>query len=62
MTDNHKRRALSLIEARVLEGDAATERIDELRDAGVDEFVGYPFDASAEGRARTRKLLREYDN
>jgi F420-dependent oxidoreductase-like protein len=39
-----------------------TERIDELRDAGVDEFVGYPFDASAEGRARTRKLLREYGN
>jgi len=32
----------------------------ELRDAGVDEFVGYPFDASTEGRARTRKLLREY--
>jgi 5,10-methylenetetrahydromethanopterin reductase len=32
-------------------------RIDELRDAGVDEFVGYPFDASAEGRARTRTLL-----
>ena len=37
-----------------------TERIDELRDAGVDEFVGYPFDASADGRARTRKLLRDY--
>jgi F420-dependent oxidoreductase-like protein len=36
------------------------ERIDELRDAGVDEFVGYPFDASADGRARTRKLLRDY--
>ena len=36
-----------------------TERIDELRDAGVDEFVGYPFDASADGRARTRKLLRD---
>jgi hypothetical protein len=31
-----------------------------LRDAGVDEFVGYPFDASADGRARTRKLLRDY--
>jgi 5,10-methylenetetrahydromethanopterin reductase len=39
-----------------------TERIDELRDAGVDEFCGYPFDASAEGRARTRKLLREFGN
>jgi hypothetical protein len=31
-----------------------------LRDAGVDEFVGYPFDASTDGRARTRKLLRDY--
>jgi len=39
-----------------------TERIDELRDAGVDEFVGYPFDTSADGRARTRKLLRDYGN
>jgi 5,10-methylenetetrahydromethanopterin reductase len=39
-----------------------TERIDELRDAGVDEFVGYPFDATADGRARTRKLLRDYGN
>jgi 5,10-methylenetetrahydromethanopterin reductase len=37
-------------------------RIDELRDAGVDEFVGYPFDTSAEGRARTRRLLREHDS
>jgi 5,10-methylenetetrahydromethanopterin reductase len=37
-----------------------TERIDELRDAGVDEFVGYPFDASEEGRARTRNLMRDY--
>ena len=39
-----------------------TERLDELRDAGVDEFVGYPFDASGDGRARTRKLLRDYGN
>jgi 5,10-methylenetetrahydromethanopterin reductase len=37
-----------------------TERIDELREAGVDEFVGYPFDTSTDGRARTRKLLRDY--
>jgi 5,10-methylenetetrahydromethanopterin reductase len=37
-------------------------RIDELRDAGVDEFFGYPFDTSAEGRARTTRLLREYAN
>jgi 5,10-methylenetetrahydromethanopterin reductase len=39
-----------------------TQRIDELRDAGVDEFVGYPFDTSAEGRARTLGLLQEYAN
>jgi 5,10-methylenetetrahydromethanopterin reductase len=39
-----------------------TERLDELRDAGVDEFVGSPFDASADGRARTRRLLRDYGN
>ncbi len=48
--------------ALIGEENLVTERIDELRDAGVDEFVGYPFDASAEGRARTRKLLREYGN
>jgi len=39
-----------------------TERIDELRDAGVDEFIGSPFDTSADGQARTRKLLRDYGN
>jgi 5,10-methylenetetrahydromethanopterin reductase len=37
-----------------------SERLDELRDAGVDEFVGYTFDTSEEGRARTRRLLRDY--
>ncbi|OBI15085.1 LLM class F420-dependent oxidoreductase [Mycobacterium sp. E2327] len=43
-------------------GDEATvtERLDELRAAGVDEFVGYAFDTSDEGRARTRSLLRRY--
>jgi F420-dependent oxidoreductase-like protein len=46
--------------ALIGEENLVTERIDELRDAGVDEFVGYPFDASGEGRARTRKLLRDY--
>ena len=46
--------------ALIGEEKLVTERLDELRDAGVDEFVGYPFDASAEGRVRTRKLLREY--
>ena len=39
-----------------------SERLDEVRDAGVDEFVGLPFDASAEGRARTRGLMRDYDS
>jgi 5,10-methylenetetrahydromethanopterin reductase len=35
-------------------------RIDELRAAGVDEFVAGTFDPSAEGRARTRALLRSW--
>ena len=37
-----------------------TGRLDELRAAGVDEFVAYAFDTSEEGRARTRSLLRRY--
>jgi 5,10-methylenetetrahydromethanopterin reductase len=37
-----------------------TERLDELRAAGVDEFVAYAFDTSEEGRARTRSMLRGY--
>ncbi len=45
-------------------GDEATvaDRLAEVRQAGVDEFVGAPFDASPEGRARTRALLRERDS
>ena len=35
-------------------------RIDELRAAGVDEFAAGTFDPSAEGRARTRALLRSW--
>ncbi len=44
-------------------GDERTvsERIDELRAAGVDEFAAAVFDASGEGRARTRALLRRLD-
>jgi 5,10-methylenetetrahydromethanopterin reductase len=44
-------------------GDEATvkDRLDELRAAGVDEYVGAPFDASPEARARTRALLRQLD-
>lgn len=43
-------------------GDEATVRgrLDQLRDAGVDEYVAATFDADPEGRARTRALLREY--
>ena len=35
-----------------------TERLAEVRAAGVDEFVADTFDPSPEGRARTRALLR----
>jgi alkanesulfonate monooxygenase SsuD/methylene tetrahydromethanopterin reductase-like flavin-dependent oxidoreductase (luciferase family) len=45
-------------------GDEATvkERIEEVRAAGVDEYVAVIFDASPEVRARTRKLLRDIDS
>jgi F420-dependent oxidoreductase-like protein len=45
-------------------GDEATvrERLDEVRAAGVDEYVAVTFDSSPEARARTRKLLREVDS
>lgn len=45
-------------------GDEQTvsDRLDELAAAGVDEFVGAPFDASPEGRARTRSLLRDKES
>ena len=45
-------------------GDEATvkDRLEELRAAGVDEYVGAPFDAAPEGRARTRAVLREFDS
>jgi F420-dependent oxidoreductase-like protein len=44
-------------------GDEATvkDRLDELRAARVDEYVGATFDTSPEGRARTRALLRQLD-
>ena len=38
--------------------EVVAERLDELRGAGVDEFVGLPFGHSPEVRARTRALLR----
>jgi alkanesulfonate monooxygenase SsuD/methylene tetrahydromethanopterin reductase-like flavin-dependent oxidoreductase (luciferase family) len=50
-------------EEAALIGDEKTvsQRIDELRSAGVDEFIAMPFGSSAECRARTRAVLREYD-
>ncbi|BBZ26248.1 LLM class F420-dependent oxidoreductase [Mycolicibacterium madagascariense] len=45
-------------------GDEATvrDRLDELAAAGVDEYVAATFDASSEGRARTRAVLRGLDD
>lgn len=42
-------------------GDEATvrDRLADLKTSGVDEYVGAPFDTDAEGRDRTRALLRE---
>jgi alkanesulfonate monooxygenase SsuD/methylene tetrahydromethanopterin reductase-like flavin-dependent oxidoreductase (luciferase family) len=44
-------------------GDEETvrQRLDELRAAGVDEYVAATFDTSSEGRARTRAVLRQLD-
>lgn len=42
--------------------DTVRGRLDELRAAGVDEYVAAAFDRSPEGRARTRALLRTYDS
>jgi 5,10-methylenetetrahydromethanopterin reductase len=39
---------------------AVSQRLDELRDAGVDEFVAIPFDPSPEGRQQTRAGLRTW--
>ena len=45
-------------------GDENTvrDRLDVLRAAGVDEFVGAPFDSSPDGQSRTRALLRAVDS
>jgi alkanesulfonate monooxygenase SsuD/methylene tetrahydromethanopterin reductase-like flavin-dependent oxidoreductase (luciferase family) len=44
-------------------GDETTvrDRLDELRSAGVDEYAAAVLDATPEGSARTRALLREVD-
>jgi F420-dependent oxidoreductase-like protein len=48
-------------EDAALIGDEATvrDRLDEVRAAGVDEYVAIPFDPSPEGQDRTRALLRQ---
>ncbi|MUL63404.1 LLM class F420-dependent oxidoreductase [Mycobacterium sp. CBMA 234] len=45
-------------------GDEQTvrDRLAELEAAGVDEYVGVTFDPSAEGRARTRAVLKELES
>jgi F420-dependent oxidoreductase-like protein len=42
--------------------DTVWGHLDELRDAGVDEFVGIPFDPSPEGGQRTRACLRKWES
>lgn len=50
-------------EDAVMIGDerSVADRIENLRAAGVDDFVGVVFDRSTEVRARTRALLRQLD-
>lgn len=45
-------------------GDEQTvrDRLAELKAAGVDEYVGVTFDPSAEGRARTRAVLKKLES
>jgi F420-dependent oxidoreductase-like protein len=42
--------------------NTVSDRLDELAAAGVDELAAVTFDPSAEGRARTRALLRSTDS
>ena len=42
--------------------DTAYELEAELEAAGVDEYVGVTFDPSAEGRARTREVLKKLES
>ncbi|MBJ7340141.1 TIGR03564 family F420-dependent LLM class oxidoreductase [Mycolicibacterium sp.] len=49
-------------DAAIIGNEATVEdRLEELRAAGVDEYVAAAFDASPEGRARTRAALRALD-
>jgi 5,10-methylenetetrahydromethanopterin reductase len=45
-------------------GDESTvwRQLDQLSDAGVDEFVGISFDPSTEGGRRTRACLRALES
>jgi 5,10-methylenetetrahydromethanopterin reductase len=45
-------------------GDESTvwHQLDELRDAGVDEFAAIPFDQSRDGGRRTRECLRAWES
>jgi 5,10-methylenetetrahydromethanopterin reductase len=51
-------------EDAALIGDESTvwQRLDEVRGAGVDEFIGIPFDPSPEGRRRSRVCLRGWES
>jgi 5,10-methylenetetrahydromethanopterin reductase len=51
-------------EDAALIGDESTvsHQLDQLRDAGVDEFVAIPFDPSTDGGQRTRACLRSWDS
>jgi 5,10-methylenetetrahydromethanopterin reductase len=51
-------------EDAALIGDESTvwHQLDELRDAGVDEFVADTFDPSSEGAQRTRECLRAWES
>jgi 5,10-methylenetetrahydromethanopterin reductase len=44
--------------ALIVDEATVRERLDEVRAAGVDEFVAIPFDPSPEGQDRTRACLR----
>ncbi len=51
-------------EDAALIGDENTvsQHLDVIREAGVDEFVGIPFDPSPEGAQRTRACLRAWES
>jgi len=42
--------------------EAVSARLDDVRDAGVDEFVAIPFDQSPKGRERTRNCLHAWES